>query len=199
VSICRVCSGWQGGPRSRLTNYPNRPFPGDPGGGPLTILLGLGTGTPPYAAIETVQTAGTVEDTCQRTNFYYDANQFDGAFSQYSLNGRLTAKQWGGTGCPAPYQFTDMYSYTPGGLVTKKRLKTQNAASQTFQLKTSQPYDNEGKALTVKYPDTSGVTGLTYTYTYDGLGRPIKLTDNQSSPRDWVSNVQYGRTTAAGN
>ena len=56
--------------------------------------------------------------------------------------------------------------------------------------------------LTVKYPDIVGydingagpqnLPGRVYTYAYDGLGRPIGLTDNQQTPLSWVNNVQYG-------
>ena len=58
----------------------------------------------------------------------------------------------------------------------------------TANLDTSQTYDNEGKVLTVSYPNA----GPTYTYAYDTMGRPISLTDNQSSPETWVNGVQYG-------
>jgi YD repeat-containing protein len=89
-----------------------------------------------------------------------------------------------------------MYSYTQGGLVTKKRLSVLNSAGQTTSLDTSQTYDSQGRLLTVKYPDTwlnfSVQTGPTYTYAYDGMGRPISLTDNQTNPVTWVNNVTYG-------
>src|SRR5205807_3097230 len=32
----------------------------------------------------------------------------------------------------------------------------------------------------------------TYAYTYDTMGRPIKLSDNQPMPVDWVTGVRYG-------
>ena len=68
-------------------------------------------------------------------------------------------------------------------------------------LDTAQTYDNEGKVLTVKYPDTLGfdinsnyvtLPGATYTYGYDGMSRPITLVDDRSTPVNWVNNVQYG-------
>jgi YD repeat-containing protein len=34
--------------------------------------------------------------------------------------------------------------------------------------------------------------GLTFTYSYDAMGRPEKLTDNQPTPVDWVTNAVYG-------
>ncbi len=30
-----------------------------------------------------------------------------------------------------------------------------------------------------------------FTYTFDAMGRPIKLTDNNATPRDWVKEVTY--------
>src|SRR5262249_3558074 len=62
----------------------------------------------------------------------------------------------------------------------------------------SQTYDNEGRVATAKYPDAydnsvgTTVTGRTYTYTYDTLGRPISLADNRPTPVTWGNNGQYG-------
>jgi len=142
------------------------------------------------------------EDICQRTTFSYDTNPIDGSFSQYAW-GRTTAVQYGipmsllstGGGCPSgvPYALADQYSYTPAGLVTKKRLSlTANVSPQsttlrTANLDTSQTYDSQGRVLTVTYPDAKA-----YTYAYDGVSRPVSLTDNQPTPVAWVNNVQYG-------
>ena len=38
--------------------------------------------------------------------------------------------------------------------------------------------------------DTS-LVGRKYTYTYDSLGRPIKLTDDQQLPRQWAHDALY--------
>jgi len=158
---------------------------------------------------------GSAEAICEQTTFYYDSsNLFDGTFSQYAIS-RLAAVQYGtpdsylntGGSCgnQRPYGFTELYSYTPGGLVTRKRLSVKGDYTRgraTVSLETSQTYDNEGKVLTVKYPDVFGydfngagpmnLPGRVYTYAYDGLGRPIGLTDNQQTPLSWVNNVQYG-------
>jgi len=76
--------------------------------------------------------------------------------------------------------------------VTKKRLavtaEVAPGTPRTTNLETSQTYDNEGKVLTVSYPNS----GPTYTTAYDTMSRPISLTDNQSNPETWVNNVQYG-------
>jgi YD repeat-containing protein len=122
------------------------------------------------------------EDVGQRTTFAYNT----GSFSQNSL-GRLTAVQYSA----GYYAMSEQYSYTPAGLMTGKRLAvTANVAPgtpRTVNLDTFQTYDNEGKVLTVTYPDSK-----TYTYAYDAMGRPISLTDNQPNPETWVSGVQYG-------
>jgi len=131
---------------------------------------------------------GTVEDTAQRTTFTYGST----GYSQYAY-GRLSSVQYSGT--TVPLTFNETYSYTQGGLMTKKWLQQANFG---LSLETFQTYDNEGKVLTVKYPDVYDIylqttlTGRTYTYTYDNLGRPVGLTDNRPTPVTWVNNVQYG-------
>jgi RHS repeat-associated protein len=152
---------------------------------------------------------GNVEDVCQRVTYYYDADPFSGAFSQYAW-GRRTGVEYGcGLGYSMTlHQFRERYSYTPGGLVTRKRLTVTDAPNpdlpdslQSVSLDTAQTYDNAGKVLTVKYPDTLGgccsgqnyvVPGATFTYTYDGMARPITLTEDRQTPLNWVNNVQYG-------
>jgi hypothetical protein len=68
-----------------------------------------------------------------------------------------------------------MYSYTPAGLMTKKKLVPPNAVGTP--LETVQTYDNEGKMTSVKYPNSNAlgsatlVTGPTYTYGFDSAGR----------------------------
>jgi RHS repeat-associated protein len=90
-----------------------------------------------------------------------------------------------------------MYSYTQAGLVSSKRLKVTNSASQVASLTTSQSYTNEGQISSVTYPsafDSNGNTlaGPIYTYTYDAMSRPIALTDNQPTPVNWATGVVYG-------
>ena len=89
------------------------------------------------------------EDVGQRTTFVYDS----GSFSQNSL-GRLAAVQYSA----GYYAMSEQYSYTPAGLMTGKRLAvTANVAPgtpRTVNMDTFQTYDNEGKVLTVTYPDS---------------------------------------------
>jgi YD repeat-containing protein len=151
---------------------------------------------------------GTVEDPCQRVTYFYDGDAFSGTFSLYPW-GRRTGVEYNLAGCNTqlPAQFRERYSYTKGGLVEKKRLTvTMNANPngynvQSVNLDTAQTYDNEGKVLTVKYPDAMGfdingtytnLPGATYTYTYDAMARPITMVDDSQSPVNWVTNVQYG-------
>jgi hypothetical protein len=102
-----------------------------------------------------------------------------------------------------PYQITEEYSYTQGGLMTGKRLAVKSGTLQPVNLDTYQTYDNEGKPVSVKYPTQTWVdsgtgqvvayTTPTYTTAYDAMGRPISLTDNNPvNPATWVNNVQYG-------
>ncbi len=129
----------------------------------------------------------TVEDTCQRVTNTYDTNGLDSSFTQDGW-GRLTTSQWGGTGCVTPLNgslFTQMYSYTVGGLVTKKRLGiTRSTWSQNLDALYN--YDNEGRMTSMTYP-TAYVgnnppalqSGPTFTYALDAMERPITMSSNQ--------------------
>jgi YD repeat-containing protein len=74
--------------------------------------------------------AGGVEDTCQQENYSYDSNPYDSNYSQ-NVIGRLAAKQYfggvpgtvGGNNTNCATTFTEMYSYSPGGLALKKKLR----------------------------------------------------------------------------
>jgi len=160
---------------------------------------------------------GGNEDPCQQVDFYYDSNPFDGSFSQNAA-GRLAATRWGvaetytincitSSGAQTwnrPGEFIQMYSYTPGGAVTKNRLRLNRNTppAATADLDASYTYDNEGQMVSSTYPSAyklnpvSGTwvwtPGATYTYAFDSMGRPNKLTDNQPSPLDWTKDVLYG-------
>ena len=88
-------------------------------------------------------------------------------------------------------RWTEKYSYSGAGRVARKRLSlTSNGASGS--LDASWQYDNEGKMTSVKYPNTGSggaVTGKTYTYTYDSMGRPQALSDGTSQV---ASSTTYG-------
>ena len=70
----------------------------------------------------------------------------------------------------------------PSGLATKKKLYRGGSAQEA-----AYTYDTEGRLVSTQYPNN----GLTFTYTFDSMGRPNKLTDNQATPVDWAKDVVY--------
>jgi RHS repeat-associated protein len=141
------------------------------------------------------------EDPCQLVTYGYDAgtNGF----------GRLTSTAYGlpnpGSGSPLSgsctgmangYAYQEGYTYDGPGQVTNK----------TFTLTTNYPgwggspavasigigytYDSVGRLSTVTYPTpTLYGTPPAYTYGYDGMSRPVSLTDGGGTP--WVQSGQY--------
>jgi len=137
---------------------------------------------------------GIHEDTCQRMTFTYDTNSLDGTFTQNGW-GRRTTAQWG---CTSSSQFTHMYSYTPGGQMNKKRLGITRSPNppnlKTYNLDAGYAYDTEGRVTTMTYPNywaPAPQSGVTYTYSYDAMERPVGMVDNQSSPVTWAQSVTY--------
>ncbi len=143
----------------------------------------------------------------QGITYYYDYNTFDANYSE-SAAGRLVATQWGNAYGQGGL-FTEMYSYSPGGRVTKKRLRL-NRASNDADLNAFFGYDNEGRMTWFKFPEPSSTYrypdgreiqvnpehATTYHYAYDTLGRPNQLsvdTFEYGSPQELlVSGVLYG-------
>ncbi|MFN7919437.1 MAG: RHS repeat-associated core domain-containing protein [Bryobacteraceae bacterium] len=151
---------------------------------------------------------GGAEDALQRTDYYYDSNPYDGSYSQNAV-GRLTAVHYwikaDPTAIPAKiHEFIEMFSYTPAGQPTKKKLvviKTTNSVPYAASLEVQYTYDGEGKLISVKHPDhyNSGgtvVTGKTLTYDYTEMAR---LKSMKEGTTDWVTGVTYniaGQMTA---
>jgi YD repeat-containing protein len=105
----------------------------------------------------------------QTVNYVYDT----GVNGWGRLYSATVSTYWGGG-------VGQSFTYTPAGLVASK--------SQTnFYGSLNYTYDNEGRTLSTQYP----INGPTFTYTYDEMGRPSRLTDNQSTPVDWVKDVAY--------
>src|ERR1700681_2945278 len=90
-------------------------------------------------------------------------------------------------------QFTEMYSYTIAGQPNKKRLQATLTGPFTANLDAAYTYDTEGKMTSVSYPNA----GPTYTYSFDSIGRPTGLTDQNNYAA--VSGVQYGGSCAPAN
>jgi YD repeat-containing protein len=100
-----------------------------------------------------------------------------------------------------------MYSYTSAGLTTKKRLRITRDVSgplptfyESYDLDATYVYDNEAHMTTLTYPtaytadqfgNLTAQPGLTYTYTYDAMGRPYSLIDNQAPAVHYVNTVVY--------
>lgn len=102
-------------------------------------------------------------------------------------------------------RIVERYSYTSGGLVTEKRLHPMNVntpwpneaggliGSPGAYMEAVYTYNNVGQMVSVKYPGDTQTSGpwRTYTYAFDTMGRPNRLTDNQATPLDWVKDVLY--------
>ena len=108
-----------------------------------------------------------------------------------------------------------MYSYLPAGAVTAKNVSLTRAPGYPYQayspasLEVDYTYDSAGRTSTVTYPMTfqnSYNTQPVMTMGYDGMGRPVSMTDPSGDPgtsgsyppTNWVSGVQYdyaGRQT----
>ena len=135
-------------------------------------------------------------------NYTYDTYSTSGFTSQYAW-GRLAAVTFRGQQVnedSGTASFTYMYSYTPAGLVTAKRLRTQLEfpGLRTLtppDLEAGYAYDNEGRMTSLTYP----LFGQTFGYGYDSMGRPNTLSQtagttglNRALPISLVASVSYG-------
>ena len=161
------------------------------------------------------------EDVCQRVTYVYDAGT--------NGTGHLTSTQYGALqpaspmayiysgacGPASPYAFQELYTYDPVGAITGKTLAvTANIPgwyeSNTQSLNIGYTYDSAGRLSTATYPTkllpTVRCRRLRPTYGYDGMGRPVSMTDNlvnsyTGTDNVWVQNGQYdpaGHVTSLG-
>jgi len=150
------------------------------------------------------------EDTTQRLTLTYDTNPLNSTYSQNSW-GRLTTAQWNyptGRACGAETGASYyMYSYTTAGEMAGKTLDiTRNTDRcgygytwQHLDFAGSFTYDNEGHMLSMTYPVYSKYQNgqivqqpqLTYTYTYDGMGRQYSAL-NSVTNTSWPASASYG-------
>jgi len=155
------------------------------------------------------------EDLTQRVTNYYDSNPFDGSFTQNGA-GRRTATAYymrrSGYGAGALNgQIIEMYSYSTGGLLTKKRILAvlQNPVDTTDvsnYTDVEYTYDSEGRRTQMVYPKgryrDTGSQGApwmqdasrTLNYTYDSMGRAHTMAEPSPGPSpepSWVSGVTY--------
>ena len=141
------------------------------------------------------------DDPCQRVNYYYDTNPFESGFTQNGW-GRLAVAEYGQPSCTGG-QYRESYSYTSGGLPLKKKLWVYGGGLGVGSLVGEWSYDDEGKILTVKYPDTydsqgNPLTGRTYTNGYDAMGRLATLVDNRPGTPPGYTWVQAATYNVAG-
>ena len=140
------------------------------------------------------------EDPCQRETYSYDLNPYDGSYSGYNTNGRLTAVQYyggsskyGANGSACDTTFTEMYNYSQPGTKLGKRLqvgRTQVHSNWIINLDSAYTYDNEGRMLSVQYPLASaGSPNLAWSY--DTMGRLNTMTDLNTSS-SIINSAYYG-------
>ena len=164
-----------------------------------------------------------VEDVCQRIAYTYDSNPINPYFSQYAA-GRLTTVQYGDpsatpAGCATGGGYTEMYSYHPAGGVTVKELQVLRPAENDLSsgtlengkivLDVGYTYDAAGRRNSITYPQIMGQTidffnrslpyPVTYTTTYDSMGRPLLQLNDSVGGVAWAYGAQYdpaGRMTS---
>jgi YD repeat-containing protein len=112
--------------------------------------------------------AGGNEDICQRVTYHYDTQTFAAGFTQ-NANGRVAAVETGCVGQGAG-SLIEIYSYTPAGAVTKKRLRVERQSGTVVNKDFVYGYGADGKLATVLYPGAS----VPFTYTYKCAGRPAE-------------------------
>ncbi len=124
----------------------------------------------------------TVEDAYGHVDYYYDSVPFTTDFQGVNRQGRLAGTRFN---CDAAYLncMYELYSYTVGGRLKKKRLPTTSG-----NLELSFEYDAEGKMQYMVYP-----SGKRVKYTYDDLARHTGLKNVQGATEtDIVNNPTYG-------
>jgi RHS repeat-associated protein len=142
--------------------------------------------------IQRYNAGSSTPDPNQTVNYYYDTNPFDGTFTQ-NAQGRLAAVRT--KGFSGLITFTEMFSYTAAGNVTKKRLDYQYQNDPAATLQSNYTYDNEGARTSMTYPSSHDGNlqpqpGRTFTYSYDAMHRLSGMTE-QGTQTSWVSGVSY--------
>lgn len=123
------------------------------------------------------------QDLNGRVRYYYDAMPIATDFQSTYLQGRLAATEFncGASGVNCMYE---LYSYTRGGRLKKKRLQ----GPEMGNLEVSFEYDTEGKLQYMVYP-----SGKRIKYTYDDMARQTAAKDATGSTEvDVVNNLSYG-------
>jgi RHS repeat-associated protein len=129
-------------------------------------------------------------------NYTYDTYSTSGFTSSYAW-GRLAAVTFQGRpdANNLPTTFVNMYSYTPAGSVTAKRLRLLRYSSP-LDLDANYSYDNEGHVTQLTYPLAGSNGRPVYGYGYDAMGRPNSVTQTggpgANLPLSLATSVNYG-------
>ena len=160
----------------------------------------------------TVASDPNSEDLKQRVTHYYDTNPFDATFTQNGAGRRVATVYWIRRALLSPPnplngQIIEMYSYTTGGLINKKRVTAflQNPVGGPDVVNFTEvqyTYDTEGRRTQMVYPKgryrNTGAQGApweqdasrTLNYTYDSMGRANTMAE-PSPGSTWISGVTY--------
>ena len=89
------------------------------------------------------------EDTCQRVDFYYDSNPFDGGSYSHNISGRLAAVQYQNATINPGFcdtTFQEWYNYDISGARSGKEMQViRGGVSLPQALISSYIYDTEGR------------------------------------------------------
>lgn len=126
---------------------------------------------------------------CEQVTTSWDSQGYAPGFSVYTT-GRVAATQTvlGCTGLTV----TEVYSYTVGGLVAKKRLRVKRFSGNDVDLDGVYGYNNEGQVTTLQYPATSMGAGPVLTQEYDEMGRLKRVFETQDRLVEHVRSASYG-------
>ncbi len=125
------------------------------------------------------------EDTCQRVDFYYDSNPFDGGTYSSNISGRLAAVQYQNATINPGFcgtTFQEWYSYNAGGARMGKEMQVSRGGLPA-SLVSSYLYDTEGRMTSQKYPDS---------YTYDYMGNPTVFGVGQGRRASVYTTIRWG-------
>jgi YD repeat-containing protein len=123
----------------------------------------------------------------------------------YNTIGQMASVTWGGTSCTGGL-FTELYGYGAGNVMTSKTLRMkrwdQPEGTGTAEQTVNFGYNGEGVLSSLSLPtvlscvyrvyginDCTSQAGPSYSYTFDTLRRPTKVSGEGI---DWASNVTYG-------
>ena len=122
------------------------------------------------------------EDVCARVNYAYG---YDPATYNYGRLVSASTLQIQGTCTSAP-SYSESYTYGAPGNVLSKTVTSSAAPWGSAPASIDYSYDSFGRTVSVQYPfQGTQFNSVTFTTTYDTMGRPSGLTD--SNGNTWVN------------